>query len=48
MNKAKLKMELSFIYENSEFKACSGAVHLYQFFMENNHQSTFTETVSLL
>ena len=48
LNKAKLKTELSLIYENSEFKACSGAVPLYQFFMENNLQSTFTETVSLL
>ncbi|KAK6292027.1 hypothetical protein J4Q44_G00378120 [Coregonus suidteri] len=31
LNKAKLKTELSLIYENSEFKACSGAVPLYQF-----------------
>ncbi|KAL3046778.1 hypothetical protein OYC64_021081 [Pagothenia borchgrevinki] len=48
LNKAKLKTELSLIYDNSEFKACSGAVSLYQFFMENNLQSTFTGTVSLL
>ena len=48
LNKAKLKTQLSLIYENNEFKACSGAVPLYQFFMENNLQSTFTETVSLL
>ncbi|CAM4638184.1 unnamed protein product [Leuciscus chuanchicus] len=48
LNKAKLKTELSLIYENDEFNACSGAVPLYQFFMENNLQSTFTETVSLL
>ncbi|XP_028433371.1 uncharacterized protein LOC114555277 [Perca flavescens] len=43
LNKAKLKTELSLIYENSECKACSGAVPLYQFFMENNLQSTFTD-----
>ncbi|KAM6903759.1 uncharacterized protein PEZ65_018550 [Lycodopsis pacificus] len=48
LNQAKLKTELSHIYENSEFKACSGAVPMYQFFMENNLQSTFTETVTLL
>ncbi|KAF3841587.1 hypothetical protein F7725_007449 [Dissostichus mawsoni] len=48
LNKAKLKTELSLIYDNSEFKAWSGAVSLYQFFMEKNLQSTFTETLSLL
>ncbi|XP_075965760.1 histone-lysine N-methyltransferase SETDB1-B isoform X3 [Anarhichas minor] len=48
LNQAKLKTELSLIYENSEFQACSGAVPMYQFFMENNLQGTFTETVSLL
>ncbi|XP_078146193.1 uncharacterized protein LOC144542787 [Centroberyx gerrardi] len=47
LNKAKLKTELSLIYENDEFKACSGALTLFQFFMENNLQGTFTETVSL-
>lgn len=48
LNKAKLRTELSLIYENDEFKACSGALTLFQFFMENNLQGTFTETVSLL
>ncbi|XP_064180996.1 zinc finger MYM-type protein 1-like isoform X1 [Anguilla rostrata] len=48
LNKAKLKTELSLIYENDEFKACSGALTLFQFFMENNLQGSFTETVSLL
>ncbi|KAM6944155.1 uncharacterized protein PEZ65_002050 [Lycodopsis pacificus] len=48
LNLAKLKTELSLIYENREFQACSGAVPMYQFFMENNLQGTFTETVSLL
>ena len=42
LNKAKLKTELSII------TASSRLVYLYQFFMENNLQSTFTETVSLL
>ena len=48
LNLAKLKTELSYIYESSEFRACSGAVPMYQLFMENNLQSTFTETVTLL
>lgn len=29
LNKAKLKTELSLIYENNEFKACCGAVPLF-------------------
>uniref|UniRef100_A0A672LNS8 Son of sevenless homolog 1-like n=1 Tax=Sinocyclocheilus grahami TaxID=75366 RepID=A0A672LNS8_SINGR len=48
LNKPKLKTELSLIHENPEFKVGSGAVPLYQFFIKNNLQSTFTETVSLL
>eukprot|EP00064_Thunnus_orientalis_P009034 superscaffoldBa00001119_g9057 len=48
LNKAKLKPELSLVPENDKFKACSGALTLFQFFMENNLQGTFTETVSLL
>ncbi|XP_053726658.1 zinc finger MYM-type protein 1-like isoform X1 [Synchiropus splendidus] len=48
LNKAKLKTELSLIYENVEFKACSGALPLFRFFMENHLQGTFSETVSLL
>ncbi|XP_029966966.1 uncharacterized protein LOC115402534 [Salarias fasciatus] len=48
LNKAKLKTELSLIYENHEFKACSGALPLFQFFVENDLQGTFTETVTLL
>ncbi|XP_049926797.1 zinc finger MYM-type protein 1-like [Epinephelus moara] len=47
LNKAKLRTELSLIYENDEFKACGGALTLFQFFMENNLQATFAETVSL-
>ena len=48
LDMAKLKTELSLVYENEEFKACSGALALFQVFMENNLQDTFSETVSLL
>ncbi|KAJ8349613.1 hypothetical protein SKAU_G00247430 [Synaphobranchus kaupii] len=48
LNKSKLKTELSLIYSNDEFKSCSGAVALYQLFMGNNLQDTFSETVALL
>ncbi|XP_062246509.1 uncharacterized protein LOC133955604 [Platichthys flesus] len=48
LDKAKLKTELSLVYENEEFMACSGALALFQVFMENNLQDTFSETVSLL
>ncbi|XP_051981933.1 uncharacterized protein LOC127643295 [Xyrauchen texanus] len=46
LNKAKLKTELSLIYENPEFKGCCGA--LYQVLMSYNLQETFSETVTLL
>ena len=48
LNKNKLKTELSLIYSTDEFKNCSGAVALYQLFMGNNLQDTFSETVALL
>ncbi|KAM3858515.1 zinc finger MYM-type protein 1-like [Diretmus argenteus] len=48
LNKNKLKTELSLIYSNDAFKNCSGAVALYQLFMGNNLQDTFSETVALL
>ncbi|XP_033977395.1 uncharacterized protein LOC117475359 [Trematomus bernacchii] len=48
LDKAKLKTELSLVYDNDQFRACSGAVTLLQFFIDNNLQETFTETVSLL
>lgn len=48
LDKARLKTELSLIYENEEFQSCRGALALYQVLMENNLQDTFTETVSLL
>lgn len=48
LNKSKLKTELSLIYSNNEFRNCTGAVALYQLFVENNLQDTFSETVTLL
>ncbi|XP_059381654.1 uncharacterized protein LOC132116810 [Carassius carassius] len=48
LDKARLKTELSLIYENEDFQGCSGALALFQVVMENNLQDTFTETVSLL
>ena len=48
LNKAKLKTELSLIYENPEFEGCCGALALYQVLMSYNLQETFSETVTLL
>ncbi|KAI4824221.1 hypothetical protein KUCAC02_012747, partial [Chaenocephalus aceratus] len=44
LDKAKLKTELSLVYDTDQFRACSGAVNLLQFFVDNNLQETFTET----
>ncbi|XP_030212392.1 zinc finger MYM-type protein 1 isoform X1 [Gadus morhua] len=48
LDKARLKTELSLIYEHEDFKGCSGALALFQVLMGNNLQDTFSETVSLL
>ncbi|KAJ8375276.1 hypothetical protein SKAU_G00058560 [Synaphobranchus kaupii] len=48
LNGSKLKTELSLIYSKDEFKACCGAVDLFQLFMENNVAEVFSETVTLL
>ncbi|XP_038157042.1 zinc finger MYM-type protein 1-like [Cyprinodon tularosa] len=48
LNKNKLKTELALIYSNAGFRRCSGAVALYQFFMRNDLQDIFSETVALL
>ncbi|XP_049319200.1 uncharacterized protein LOC111190798 [Astyanax mexicanus] len=48
LNKAKLKTELSLIYESPEFKSCCGALALYQVLLKYNLQDTFSETVTLL
>ncbi|XP_061403240.1 zinc finger MYM-type protein 1-like [Lethenteron reissneri] len=45
---SKLKTELSLIYSKEEFRACRGAVDLFQLFMENNLEEVFSETVTLL
>lgn len=42
LNKAKLRTDLSLIYKNDDFKACSGAPTLFRFFKENNFPDTFT------
>uniref|UniRef100_A0AAV2MD37 Uncharacterized protein n=1 Tax=Knipowitschia caucasica TaxID=637954 RepID=A0AAV2MD37_KNICA len=41
LNGSKLKTELSLIYSKAEFRACYGAVDLFQLFMENNLQDVF-------
>ncbi|XP_071371696.1 zinc finger MYM-type protein 1-like [Centroberyx affinis] len=48
LNKAKLKTELSLIYESPEFKGCCGALALYQVIQRYNLQETLYETVALL
>ena len=48
LNKAKLKTELSLIYESPDFKGCSGALALYQVLQRNNLHETLSETVALL
>ena len=48
LNGRKLKTELSLIYSKVEFRACCGAVDLFQLFMENNLEDVFSETVTLL
>uniref|UniRef100_A0AAV2KW65 Uncharacterized protein n=1 Tax=Knipowitschia caucasica TaxID=637954 RepID=A0AAV2KW65_KNICA len=48
LNGSKLKTELSLIYSKAEFRACCGAVDLFQLFMENNLKDVFSETVTLL
>ncbi|XP_061587233.1 uncharacterized protein LOC133452053 [Cololabis saira] len=47
-NVSKLKTELGLLYSKDEFKACPGAVDLFQMFMENNLEKVFSETVTLL
>ncbi|XP_051790305.1 zinc finger MYM-type protein 1-like [Erpetoichthys calabaricus] len=48
LNRSKLKTELSLIYSKQEFKACRGAVDLFQLFMESSLEEVFSETVTLL
>ncbi|CAL8296586.1 unnamed protein product [Boreogadus saida] len=48
LDKARLKAELSLIYEREDFQGCSGAPALCRVLMGNNLQDTFSKTVSLL
>ena len=47
LNGSKLNTELGLIYSKEEFRACVGAVDLFQLFMENNLE-VFSETITLL
>ncbi|KAI4466306.1 hat family c-terminal dimerization region [Holotrichia oblita] len=48
INFLKLKSELQVIYDRPDFRGSSGAVSLFQLFMNNNLSETFSETVNLL
>ncbi|KAL6455123.1 hypothetical protein MHYP_G00364300 [Metynnis hypsauchen] len=48
LRQGELKTEVSLIYSKEEFKACCGAVGLFQLFMQNNLEEVFPETVTLL
>lgn len=47
LKKNKLKTE-PLIYSNDEIRSCTGAVALFQLFVENTLQDIFSETVTLL
>ncbi|GBM37493.1 hypothetical protein AVEN_263163-1 [Araneus ventricosus] len=46
--KDRLKTELGVIYRRSDFRNMTGAISLLQFIIENNLQTTFSETYKLL
>ncbi|GBN77079.1 hypothetical protein AVEN_182989-1 [Araneus ventricosus] len=46
--KDRLKTELGVIYRRSDFRDMTGAISLLQFIIENNLQTTFSETYKLL
>ncbi|XP_069481109.1 protein zwilch homolog isoform X1 [Ambystoma mexicanum] len=46
--KDRLRTELALMYGRPEFRRASSAVALFRFFIENNLQETFSETVKLL
>uniref|UniRef100_H3B1F8 HAT C-terminal dimerisation domain-containing protein n=1 Tax=Latimeria chalumnae TaxID=7897 RepID=H3B1F8_LATCH len=48
LNKERLHTELLVIYGKPEFRGVSGTMALFQLFLENNLQDTFSETVKLL
>lgn len=47
-NEQRLNTELSLIYENPDFRSCSGAGTLFEFVIRNNLQDVFAESVKLL
>ncbi|GBL86443.1 hypothetical protein AVEN_164600-1 [Araneus ventricosus] len=48
LQKDRLKTELRVIYRRSDFRNMTGAISLLQFIIENNLQTTFSETYKLL
>ncbi|GBN92193.1 hypothetical protein AVEN_213017-1 [Araneus ventricosus] len=48
LQKDRLKTELGVIYRRSDFRNMTGAISLIQFIIENNLQTTFSETYKLL
>ncbi|GBN71107.1 hypothetical protein AVEN_228774-1 [Araneus ventricosus] len=48
LQKDRLKTELGVIYRRSDFRNINGAISLLQFIIENNLQTTFSETYKLL
>ncbi|GBN08874.1 hypothetical protein AVEN_202229-1 [Araneus ventricosus] len=48
LQKDRLKTELGVIYRRSDFRNRNGAISLLQFIVENNFQTTFSETYKLL
>ncbi|GBN68772.1 hypothetical protein AVEN_170701-1 [Araneus ventricosus] len=48
LQKDRLKTELGVIYRRSDFRNMTGAISLLQFIIENNLQTTFSETYKLL
>lgn len=48
LNAIALKHELMTIYNRDDFRNANGALHVYQFLMQNNLGSVFPETIKLL
>ncbi|GBO00672.1 hypothetical protein AVEN_93671-1 [Araneus ventricosus] len=48
LQKDRLKTELGVIYRRSDFRNMTGAISLLQFIIENNLQTTFSQTYKLL
>lgn len=48
LNRSHLQTELTLLYENPDFRTCSSAMALFQFFNNNNLQDVFSESLKLL